>query len=131
MPDALLRSVESLRKRGMQMLQIRPPECDNDRRSSRVRFYWLTIYPGDKMSEQEDLQKALLKVTAKSIALEKLLLAVISQSADKIKILKAFEEEMEQGVTRTLFESELKDYPESELPAAYDNLFVQVTALCG
>ena len=82
------------------------------------------------MSEQEDLQKALLKVTAKSIALEKLLMAVISQSAKKINILKAFEEEMERGVTRTLFESELRDYPESELPAAYDNLFVQVTALC-
>jgi hypothetical protein len=90
----------------------------------------LAIYSGDKMSEQEDLQKALLKVTAKSIALEKLMMAVISQSPDKVKILKAFEEEMEQGVTRTLFESELRDYPESELPAAYDHLFVQVTALC-
>jgi hypothetical protein len=91
----------------------------------------LTINPGDKMSEHEDMQKALLKVTAQSIALEKLLMAVISQSTDKINILKAFEEEMERGVTRTLFESELRDYPESELPAAYDNLFVQVTALCG
>jgi hypothetical protein len=88
------------------------------------------IYSGDNMSEQEDLQKALLKVTAKTIALEKLMMAVISQSANKVDILKAFEEEMERGVTRTLFESELRDYPESELPAAYDSLFVQVTALC-
>ena len=83
------------------------------------------------MSEQEDLHKVMMKVTAKAIALETLLMAVISQSTDKVKILKAFEEEIDSHASRTLFESELKDYPEAELPVAYDNLFVQVSALCG
>jgi hypothetical protein len=82
------------------------------------------------MSEEDDLRKALLNVTAKAMALETLMMAVISQSSDKVKILKAFEQEMESHSTRTLFESELRDYPESELPAAYDSLFVQITALC-
>lgn len=83
------------------------------------------------MSEHEDLHKALMTVTAKAMALETLLMAVISQSTDKVKILKAFEAEIDTHSSRTLFESELKDYPESELPVAYDNLFVQVSALCG
>jgi hypothetical protein len=82
------------------------------------------------MSEHDDLHKVLMKVTAKAMALETLLMAVIAQSSDKVKILKAFEEEIDSNASRTLFESELKDYPESELPAAYDNLFVQVTSLC-
>ena len=82
------------------------------------------------MAEQEDLRKALMKVTAKAMALETLLLAVISHATDKVKILKAFEEELSSQATRTLFESELRDYPEAELPVAYDHLFVQLTALC-
>lgn len=82
------------------------------------------------MSDSEELHKVLMQVTAKAMALETLLMAVISQSSEKVKILKAFEEVRESHATRTLFESELKDYPESELPAAYDDLFAQVTALC-
>lgn len=82
------------------------------------------------MSDQEDLHKVLMKVTAKAMALETLLMAVIAQSADKVKILRAFEEEIDSHATRTLFESELRDFPEAELPVAYDHLFVQVSALC-
>lgn len=82
------------------------------------------------MSEQSDLHKVLMTVTARSMALETLLLAVISQSSNKVEILKAFEEELSDQSTRTLFDSEMKDYPEAELPVAYDNLFVQLTALC-
>lgn len=82
------------------------------------------------MSEHDDLHKALLKATAMSMALEKLVLAVISQSRDKVEILKAFEEEMDSQSTRTMFESDMRDYPERELPAAYDHLFAQVTAMC-
>ncbi len=44
------------------------------------------------MADQDDLHKSLLKVTAKALALETLLMVVISQSPDKVKILKAFEE---------------------------------------
>jgi hypothetical protein len=82
------------------------------------------------MSDQDDLHKSLLKVTAKAMALETLLMVVIAQSADKVNILKAFEEELSGQSTRTLFDSEIRDYPESELPVAYDSLFVQLTALC-
>ena len=82
------------------------------------------------MSDQDELHKSLLKTTARAMALEKLLLAVVAASPDKVQILKAFEHEMESHSTRTLFDSEMKDYPENELPAAYDSLFGQVMALC-
>jgi hypothetical protein len=82
------------------------------------------------MSDQNDLHRALMKVTARAMALEALIMAVIGQSKDKLEILKAFEHVVENDSTRTLFESELKDYPENELPGAYDNLLVQLSALC-
>ena len=82
------------------------------------------------MSEHDDLHKALMQVTAKAMALETLLMAVIAQSPDKVKILKAFEADIDAISTRTLFESELKNYPEAELPVAYDHLLVQVSSLC-
>jgi hypothetical protein len=82
------------------------------------------------MSDHDDLHKTLMKVTARAIALETLLLAVIAHSTEKIKILNAFEHEMEQQSTRTLIESEMKDHPDKDLPVAYDHLLVQVAALC-
>ena len=82
------------------------------------------------MSEYDDLHKALMKTTAKAMALETLLMAVIATSKDKVAVLRAFEQEMDAHHSRTLFESEMRDFPEAELPVAYDNLFVQLTALC-
>jgi len=82
------------------------------------------------MSEHDDLHKAVMQATAKAMALEMLLMVVISQSPDKLKILKAYEAEIENQSTRTLFESELKDYPEAELPIAFDHLLVQLSSLC-
>jgi hypothetical protein len=82
------------------------------------------------VSEHDDLHKMLMKLTARTMALETLLLTVISQASNKVEILKAFEDDLSSLSERTLFDSELKDYPEAELPVAYDNLFVQVTALC-
>lgn len=82
------------------------------------------------MSEYDDLHKALMKVTAKAMALETLLLTMIAQSPDKVEILKRFEHELESSSTRTLFESQMKDYPEDDLPVAYDSLLVQISSLC-
>jgi hypothetical protein len=82
------------------------------------------------MSENDDLHKALMQVTAKAMALEMLLMVVIAQSPDKLKVLKGFESEIDNQSTRTLFESELRTYPEAELPIAFDHLLVQLSTLC-
>ena len=82
------------------------------------------------MSDHEDMRKAMVSMTAKAMALEMLVLAVFSESADKVKILKALDEEMTNRSTRTLFESEMKDCPETELAVACDILCGQLNALC-
>lgn len=82
------------------------------------------------MPDHDELHNAMMKVTARAMALETLLLAVIAHSTDKIRILNAFEHELENQSARTLFDSELKDYPEKELPVAQDHLLAQVAALC-
>jgi hypothetical protein len=82
------------------------------------------------MPEQDDMHNTMMKVTARAMVLETLLLAVIANSSEKIKILKAFEHELENQSARTLFDSEMKDYPEKELPAVQDHILGQVAALC-
>ena len=82
------------------------------------------------MPDNDELRETLMKVSARVMALETLVLAMIAQSPDKIKILSAYEHELEGQSTRTLFESQLKDHPEKELPVACDQLLVQVAALC-
>jgi hypothetical protein len=82
------------------------------------------------MPEHEELHGAMMKVAARAMALETLLLAVIAHSTDKMQILNAFERELENQSARTLFDSEMKDYPEKELPVAQDHLLAQVAALC-
>jgi hypothetical protein len=82
------------------------------------------------MSEYDDLHSAMMKVTARAMALETLVLALVAHYPEKMKVLNAFEHELENQSATTLFESELKNHPEKDLPVAQDHLLAQVAALC-